>query len=324
MKKSCLLFALILIAAGLKAQESSSVFNFLRLPSSAHATALGGTNVSLIDDDASLIFNNPALLTSVSDKTLNLNFLTYMQGSKAGSAAFTRVAGERGTWGVGAQFAHYGTMKEATANDEVLGTFSALDMALSGLYSYNFNDRWAGGASGKFVYSKYGDYSSVALAVDLGLNYFDEELDLSMSVVAANLGGQIKAFGDTHERLPFDLRLGFTKGMFHAPLSFSVTLVDLTRWSSDYFYNPEKKTGFGRILTNHFVLGVDCTPVRFLYVSAGYNFRRASELKAAGSSHGAGLSFGAGVSLSRFKFGVAYAKYHVSTPSLVFNASYHL
>lgn len=324
MKKSCLLFALILTALGLKAQESSSVFNFLRLSASSHATALGGTNISLIEDDASLAFGNPALLSSVSDKTINLTFMTYMQGSKVGSAAFTRTAGERGSWGAAAQFAHYGSMQQTTANDELLGTFSALDMALSGAYSYFFNEYWAGGASGKFLYSKYGDYTSVALAVDLGLNYYDEDMDFSLSTVAANLGGQIKAFGDTHERLPFDLRLGFTKGMYHAPFSFSVTMTDLTRWSSDYFYNPEKKTGFGRILMNHFVLGVDCTPSRLFYVSAGYNFRRASELKAAGSSHGAGLSFGAGLNLSRFKFGVAYAKYHVSTPSLVFNASFQL
>lgn len=324
MKKSCLLFALILNVLGLKAQESSSVFNFLRLPSSAHTTALGGTNISLIEDDASLLFGNPALLSSVSDRTLNVNFMTYMQGSKVGSAAFTRTAGERGSWGVAAQFAHYGSMTQATANDELLGTFSALDMALSGVYSYYLNEYWAGGASGKFIYSKYGEYTSVALAVDLGLNYFDEELDFSLSAVAANLGGQIKAFGDTHERLPFDLRVGFTKGMFHAPFAFSVTMTDLTRWSSNYFYNPEKKPGFGRILMNHFVVGVDCTPSRIFYVSAGYNFRRANELKAAGSSHGAGLSVGGGLQLSRARFGIAYAKYHVSTPSLVFNASFRL
>ena len=42
------------------------------------------------------------------------------------------------------------------------------------------------------------------------------------------------------------------------------------------------------------------------------------------SSHGAGLSFGGGVQLERFKFQVAYGKYHVSTSSLNFNLSYQL
>ena len=40
-------------------QESTSVFNFLNLPVSSHSTALGGRNISLIEDDISLISQNP-------------------------------------------------------------------------------------------------------------------------------------------------------------------------------------------------------------------------------------------------------------------------
>ena len=76
MIKKTVLILYILCCATVYAQESNSVFNFLRLPVSAHSTALGGSNISLIEDDASLIFDNPALLTSVSDKTLNLDFMT--------------------------------------------------------------------------------------------------------------------------------------------------------------------------------------------------------------------------------------------------------
>ena len=65
-------------------------------------------------DDASLVFSNPALLSSVSDKTLNLNFMTYLQGCNVGSAAFVKILGERSTMGVTAQYAHYGTMDEIT------------------------------------------------------------------------------------------------------------------------------------------------------------------------------------------------------------------
>ena len=86
----------MLLCQSARGQESTSVFNFLNLPTSAHTTALGGRNISLIEDDASLIFQNPALLASVSDNSLNLNFMTYMRGSKTGSASFSRIAGERG------------------------------------------------------------------------------------------------------------------------------------------------------------------------------------------------------------------------------------
>jgi len=306
------------------AQESRSVFNFLSLPSSSHAIALGGKNISSIEDDLSLTFQNPALLSSVSDNSLNLNFMTYMKGSKMGSAAFSKISGERGTWGVNAQFVGYGSIKETLASGEIVGDSQALDMALSGMYSYSLSDRWVGGVSGKFIYSKLAGYNSIGLAVDLGLNYYHSDQDLSFSIVAANLGGQVKAFGDIHEKLPFNLSMGLTKGIAHAPIKVTLTLSDLTYWSKDYFYSEGEEPGFGRILLNHLNLGAELNPTDRTYIAVGYNFRRASEMTAAGSSHGAGLTCGAGISLKRFKFGVAYAKYHISAPSLAFTLGYSL
>ena len=314
----------MLLCQSARGQESTSVFNFLNLPTSAHTTALGGRNISLIEDDASLIFQNPALLASVSDNSLNLNFMTYMRGSKTGSASFSRIAGERGTWGVGVQFVGYGNMKETLETGEELGDVRALDMAISGMYSYSLSERWVGAATGKIIYSKYADYTSCGLAVDLGLNYYDEEHDFSVSAVAANLGGQVKAFGEDHERLPFNLQLGFTKSLGHAPIRFSVTMVDISRWSSKYYYHVSKKPKGGSILMNHFCVGVDIIPTKQFYVAAGFNFRRAYEMKAAGSSHAAGLSAGAGLKIKKFKLGLAYAKYHVSAPTLSVSLSYSL
>lgn len=306
------------------AQESTSVFNFLNLPVSSHSTALGGKNTSLIEDDISLAAQNPALLSGVTDKTIGLGFLTYMKGSKAGSASYAQMAGERGTWGVHAQFVGYGSIKETNENGESTGSFSPLDFCMTGQYSYELTDHLVGGASGKIIYSHYGEFTSCALAVDLGLNYFTEEKDFSISAVAKNIGTQVKKFGNKHERLPFDMEVGITKGFGHAPISMSVTLVDLTRWNSDQYYSPKGKVGKGKIITNHIIAGVDITPMSLFYVSAGYNFRRAFEMKAAGSSHAAGLSFGAGVNLQKIKVGMSYAKYHVGAPTLAFNVAYNL
>ena len=74
------------LAMMIHAQDSQTVFNFLRLPVSAHVTALGGDNISIADADASLVLHNPALINMVADKTLNLNMMTYMQGSVTASA----------------------------------------------------------------------------------------------------------------------------------------------------------------------------------------------------------------------------------------------
>lgn len=319
-----LIIYIVSLAGCLHAQQQTSVFNFLTLPASSHAVALGGRNISVVDDDASLAFQNPALLANVSNNAMNVNFMTYMRGTKAGSASFTRLQGERGTWGVNAQFVGYGSMAETDVEGAEMGQMKPLDMCLSGLYTYNLSDRWAGGVAGKFIYSKYGSYSSVGLAVDLGLNYYDEEHNFSLSAVAANLGGQVKAFGDDHERLPFNLQVGFTKGIAHAPIRISLAVTDLTRWRSRDFYFPDKPSSGGRIFMSHFNIGVEVVPSKTFYIGAGFNFRRAYEMKAAGGSHAAGLTCGAGLNIKHFKIGLAYAKYHVSAPSLALSVGYHL
>ena len=118
MKKALFAFLLTIFAIHAEAQnESQTAYNFLRLPVSAHAAALGGDNVSLAEDDEALIFHNPALLSSVSDKTINLNYMNYMSGVNTASAAFNRVVKERASWAVSAQYMDYGKMKEVDENN---------------------------------------------------------------------------------------------------------------------------------------------------------------------------------------------------------------
>ena len=296
------------------AQESQTAYNFLRLPVSAHVAALGGDNISIVEDDATLIFHNPALINDVSDRTINLNFLTYMEGAKTASAAFVKAAGERGTWGVSAQYMDYGTMKEVSRDNTQLGDFSARDIAVAGSYAYALSNRFSGGITARFITSHIASYNSLAVGIDLGLNYYLEESELSISAVAKNLGGQVKAYDDEFERIPLDLQIGFSKRLLNSPLRFSATLSRLNDWSY----------GIGK----HIAIGADLILSPTIYLAAGYNFRRASEMKISDSegesNHGAGLSLGGGLSLERFKLHIGYAKYHVSANSLLINVSYTL
>ncbi len=294
------------------AQETQTDYNFLRLPVSAHGAGLGGDNVSLIVDDASLMFSNPALISSVSDKTINLNFMTYMEGSVTGSASFTKVVGKRSTLAFGAQFIDYGSMKETTADNVELGSFSASDLALSVVFAYNLTEHLVGGVTAKGISSYIGGYNSFAMGVDLGLNYFDAGSDFSASIVARNLGGQLKAYDDTYESMPFNMSLGLTKRLKGAPFRPSVTFIDLTDWTYDKFLD-------------HVIVGTDVLLGNAFYLSAAYNFKRADEMKLVDdSSHGAGWSFGAGLEVKKFKLQMAYAKYHISSSSFIVNLSYSL
>lgn len=309
-------FALLLMFCTLAGfgQESQTAYNFLRLPISAHVAALGGDQIALTDDDASLIFHNPALIQYVSDRTINLNMMTYMQGTVTASASFVRAFNERGTWGVSGRYMDYGTLKETNTSGEQTGTFGARDIAVGASLAYGLTNHINGGITVKMVTSYIGQYNSLGAAVDLGLNYYDDESEWSVSAVARNLGGQLTAYEDDFERLPLDLQLGVTKRLVGSPFRFSATLVRLNDW----------EYGIGR----HFVLGADLLLGEQFYLSAGYNAMRASEMKIdtdeGNGNHGAGLSLGGGLTLERLKLHVAYAKYHVSASSLLLNISYQL
>ncbi len=297
------------------AQESETGYDFLRLPVSAHAAALGGDNITLVEDDEALIFNNPALLSTVSDMTINLNYMNYMEGVNTASAAFNRIVKERASWAVSAQYVDYGSMKEVDENNIETGTFSARDISLAGYFSYLLSSRIAGGISTKFIMSYIGDYNSIAVGVDLGLNYYDPEREWSISLVAKNLGGELKAYDNEHERMPIDIQMGVTKRLLHTPFRISATLIDLNHWNYSFI--------------NHAVVGLDLLLGSGIWIGGGYNFRRADEMKiedteGSDSSHAAGLSVGAGINLERFKLNLAYGKYHVSGGSLLINVAYSL
>ena len=314
MKRAVFTIISVISALLTVAQESQTAYNFLRLPVSAHVAALGGDNISIVEDDATLIFHNPALINDVSDRTINLNFMTYMEGAKTASAAFVKAAGERGTWGVGAQYMDYGTMKEVSLDNTQLGEFSARDIAVAGSYAYALSNRFSGGITARLITSHIASYNSLAVGIDLGLNFYLEESELSISAVAKNLGGQVKAYDDEFERIPLDLQIGFSKRLLNSPLRFSATLSRLNDWSF----------GIGK----HLAIGADLILSPTIYLAAGYNFRRTSEMQISDnegkSSHGAGLSLGGGLSLERFKLHIGYAKYHASANSLLINVSYTL
>lgn len=309
-------FILVAFPVTMFSQESQTAYDFLRVPQSAHAAALGGDNISVVEDDPALVYNNPALLSSVTDKTLGINFMTYMQGAVIGGASYSRAVDDKLSWGVMAQYVNYGKMKHTTADNTIIGDFSANDLALEGVISYQLANNLVGGITAKCIGSFIGDYNSMAVGVDLGLNYYNPDKELSISAVAKNLGGQLKAYDEVYDRMPMDLQVGVSKKFPNMPFRLNATLVDLNHWNYSF--------------VNHCVFGVDLLLGEQFYVSGGYNCRRAYDMKFTttdedkASSHGAGLSLGAGLMLDKFKLSVGWAKYHVSSNSLVFNLAFAL
>lgn len=307
-----ILLTAILLSAGssIYAQEYSTGYEFLNVPSSAHSAALGGNAVSLAEDDATLLFVNPAAINYVTDKTLSLDYTSYISKTNKLGAVFVKQTGERGTIGFGAQVLNYGDMTETSADMAILGKYSANDINVQGGYTYMLDERWSGGVQGKMLFSNYGNFSSTAIGFDIGLHYYDSGRGWMLGLVGQNLGGQVKALYDTHEALPFTLAFGVTRELSNAPLRFTVTLPDITHWQTSFFHNIS--------------LGCDVFPSKQLWLAIGNNALRAKEMRTGedDKSHGAGLSLGGGLNIKDFKLGVAWGKYHVAASSLIINASY--
>lgn len=306
---------LLALSSHLWSADALTSYRMLQLPVSAHLAALGGVHGSVSSDDLSLFSINPAQLVNVSPNTVGIGLMSYMRGSMMASASFAANAGEKGACGVAAVYANYGNLQQTSTENESTGTFSAYDMMLSGTYARLLGTYWAGGLTIKMISGRIETYSSLALAADLGVNYYDEEKGWSVSLAALNVGAQIKAFNDVYEKLPINTVLSVTKQFAHVPLQLS--------FSYDHLHDFSEK------FSNHLSVGAEFSVTPQVWVGAGYNFRRASELSLTTSenkksSHGAGLSVGGGVHLTRFRMDVSYAQYHVSGHALALNIAYIL
>jgi len=305
------------------AQEGNSAFTYLLLPSSARAAALGGTNVSIIENDLSLIYQNPGFLGQEMDKTINLNYLSFVGDVGAGSATFAKAIGEKSAWGIGFNYFNYGNMLETTANDEILGNLSARDICGNIFFSSDLTESIRGGIAAKFLYSDYLGYTAIGLGVDLGLSYYNREKNLSIGLVGKNLGRQVKAYEEEQLNLPWDIQLGLSQKLGHAPIRYSITAVNLTRWK---FYDlQDKRETFSKTFFKHFIFGVELLPTENFWIAVGYNIKRGSDMSLTlndgnGNTFG-GFSAGAGLTVKAFSIGCSLAKYHPAATSFMVSIS---
>ena len=317
----CLLF---LGALSAFAQNGDEAFTFLRFPFSARVGALGGSNVALVERDPSLLFQNPALLGAEMDGMINLNYMNYISDVNVGNALFTKAAGERAAWGVGASFISYGNIKEVLPENVVLGDLAAKDIGVQGFYARDLNERWRAGLSMKFLYSAFADFTSIGLCFDAGLSYYHSDKGFSAAITLKNIGAQLKAYNDDRQKMPWDIQLGVTQKMKHAPIRLSVTAMYLKRWKFDVVDDTDgghKEDNFAKTLFKHLVFGIDFVPNDNFWVGIGFNPKVNSDMKLQGANGFAGLSGGAGIKIKMFDVGVSVAKYHPSALSMMVSIS---
>ena len=317
---------------GLSAQDGSTAYNFLNITSSSKIYGLGGVNISLVDDELSTSDLNPALLGAEMSGQIALNYMHYVGGSNFAGIRYAHSAGDHGAWSAGIRYFGYGSMQETLPDGSIIGSFSPKDVSFGGSYSHDITDRLRGGIDLKMLYSGYADYSAFAIATDLGINYYDDERDLSLSLVAANLGGQVKRFDQAYDRLPFDIRLGWSQSFGTFPVRFSVTAWNLTKWSLPYVEtgdgstegDPVIKDSFKSNLFRHLVFGADLISSENFYIGLGYNYKTRTDMATYSRNMLSGFSVAAGINVRNFSVGIALAQPHTGATTFMLNLNCNL
>lgn len=325
--KILLAAVIAMVSSTASAADGSTAYNFLNIPMSSRIYGLGGVNITLVNDDVNTIDQNPALLGGEMSGQVSLNYMRYVGESNFAGVRYAHIAGEHGAWSAAINYLDYGEINEMDETGNQLGSFKPKDACFSVAYSHDIADRLRGGISLKGVYSTYAEYSAFAVATDLGINYYDEESDMSLSVVVANLGGQVKKFNDTHDKLPVDIRLGWSQTFGTLPLRFSVTAWNLTKWHLPHLdygdgtssSEPKMKDTFSSNLFRHLVFGVDIVSSPNWYLGVGYNYKTRTDMSSYHRNALSGLSLSGGLDVSKFGVGIALAQPHSGATTFMLN-----
>ena len=306
-----LFVAILPVSAQIKG-AGSSVFHFLNLPASARLNALGGENVSISDDDISMAFMNPALLTAHTDKVLQLNYAYYLAGTMFGSVMYGHNYKEN-YFAAGVHYLDYGQMAYADEFGNLLGTtFTAKDICVNLMYARQLGPQFRVGATLKPIFSVYEQYNSFALGADIGGHFQTEDSTFQMGLALRNIGWQLKSFyeedyGQHTEMLPLNLELGLNYRLAHAPLRFSLTIHNMQHWN---IAPAGEEVKWFDMLFRHTIWAVDIVPKsEKFYLTVSYNHRRQAEMNITNVRSMAGLGLGLGMKIYKFRLGFAMSQY---------------
>jgi hypothetical protein len=312
---------LIGLLIGLQANSQTlggnAVFNFLSLPNTAKQSALGGVNISSIGNDVGMSFQNPSLLRNSMHQQANTSFNAFIAGINNYSLTSAyHVNSIQTNLALGVNYLDYGNITQTDASGIVYGNFRPSDYVLQVMASRQYHERFWYGLTMKYIQSNYGQYRASGLAFDVGLSYYDSSKLLQVSLVAKNMGTQLRTYdgSNSKEELPFDLQVGITKRLAHAPVQFSVTAQHLQAFNT--YYNDtsfraaegelDYSDSWGQKLLSHFVISSEIFLDKKLELLLGYNFQRRQDMNAYQVTNGLnGFTMGAGLLLN--KLHVRYA-----------------
>ena len=317
-------FLLILTTSSFGQIGGNSVFKFLNLTSSARSAAMGGNFMAVDDGDITQALFNPSIISTKMDNSLGMSFVDYYTDVNYGFASYAKSFNNIGTYAATIQYVNYGEFTYADKDGTTYGNFTANELSANIGWGRSLDSSFSIGANFKFIYSGLEDYQSYGLAVDVAGSYHIPKNLLTMSLIARNIGTQLKPYtpGNT-EPLPFELNFGISQKLKHLPFRWSVLLTNLQKWDltyEDVYSNSQndeeqKKNDFEDFADKamrHVVIGGEFLPAKFFSLRFGYNYRLRKELGVSSKMSMVGFSWGIGLKISKFYIDYSRVTYHLS------------
>ena len=310
----------------------NSTYAFLNLTHSARVAALGGKVVSIPDNDLNLSFHNPSALQEGMSNQLVLNYVNYFSDINFGYVSYARSYEGIGNFAAGLNYINYGKFIAADQLGNVTGEFRAAEYSLNLIYSRALDSLFTIGVNVKPVYSVLETYQSFGLLADIGVTYTNQDKLFSVGLVLRNSGFQLKPYHSGHrEPVPFEILLGLSQKLRHAPFRFSLVAHNLQKLDLTYDDPDENPAEFDPIsgepipenkwekladnVMRHVIFGIEFTPLENFYLRAGYNYQRRQELKISSRTAMVGFSWGFGIRISKFHLNYGRASYHLAGAS---------
>jgi len=327
--KNYFFFSLFVLCGNLVSGQigGQHTYSFLDLPNSARILSLGGSNVSMRDDDINMGYQNPALLNSSMNKRAALTWIDYYAGINYGNAAYGFDVRNYGTGSLSMQHVNYGTFQRADNTGNITGEFNAGEYCLTAGFGRRVDSLFSVGVNIKTIFSSLDTYNSFGMAVDLGASYKSKDKLFEVGAVMRNFGYQFDTYVEgNRESLPFQFQMGLTKGFKYVPLKFSLVATNLQQPDLTYKdpARPEQsidpltgdtvidKINLGNKIMRHAIAGVEFNISKSISFRLGYNYQRRQELKVDTRLKTVGISWGLGIKIYKFSLAYARSAYHLA------------
>ncbi|HUV30114.1 MAG TPA: PorV/PorQ family protein [Acidobacteriota bacterium] len=255
--------------------------DFLQIGPGARAAGLGNA-FTAVSEGALASYWNPAGLSVLDHGEVLFSHFAWYQDIALEYGSFAYPLHDGVVAGVSFTYLNYGQIDGYDAGGLPTGDLTAYDWAAALSLGVDVRDNLSLGVSAKYVRQQLDSYDAAAPAVDLGVMYRLDRVNLALAVV--NVGGKMN-FEAQPEKLPSAARVGVSVVPFSADLTGAFEIV---------------KEFYGGVTIRQ---GVEAGFDERYYLRTGYDHRTGED----GRSFMSGLSFGAGLRFDFGQFDYAYS-----------------